>query len=259
MPATRHAGGGAGSGTMTVVRIAGLMRSGTNLLTWALRHNFAAVGTATMLLGWKHGPIFRDRTELGLDDYVDPRYRQNLQAFVREHPQAWTRVTASPLYRAAATQQREQNFGVALAVRDPGAWYASCLRISREYPGFLLHGVAPAAAAAFWDASHRAWLGALGERSAIVDTDALRRDPEPWLERLAAGLRLERLPGQRLPGHYLHPREMEEVYELLGAQPPDGLEREPASADAADAGQRAQFLACLDRDVLARLGLGAAR
>ncbi len=244
---------------MTVIRIAGLMRSGTNLLTWMLRHNFADVGTATMLLGWKHGPIFRDRAELGLDDCVDPRYRENLREFVRAHPQEWARVTASPIYRAAKAQQREQSFGVALAVRDPGAWYASCVRISHEYPGFLLHGVQPQQAAAFWDASHRAWLSALGERSVIVDTDALRRDPEPWLARMTAALRVHRLPGVRLPERYLHPRDMDEVYELLGAPAPADLEREPTAASAVDAARREEFTALLDRDILARLGLGGSR
>ena len=71
---------------MTYVRIVGLMRSGSNLLTWMLRHNFTAVRTATMLLGWKHGAIYRDKAVLSVDDYVDPRYRDGIRSFVRDHP-----------------------------------------------------------------------------------------------------------------------------------------------------------------------------
>ncbi len=133
---------------VTVIRIAGLMRSGTNLLTWMLRQNFTGVATATMLLGWKHGPVYRDRAALGVDDYVDPRYRDYIRGFVRERPAEWARVVASPLYQAAAAQQRDQSFAVALAVRDPALWYASCVRVQREAPDFLLHDVSPAAAAA---------------------------------------------------------------------------------------------------------------
>ncbi|MBM4221695.1 MAG: hypothetical protein FJ170_07095, partial [Gammaproteobacteria bacterium] len=161
---------------MKLVRIAGLMRSGSNLLTWVLRHNFADVQTATMLLGWKHGPVYRDRPELGIDELVDPRFRNGIHNFVRDRPADWARVTASPLYRAAAEQQRRQSFGVALAVRDPGLWYASCVRMQRQVPEFLPHGVEPGQAAAFWNERHRDWLATLGTNSVIVDTDALRRE-----------------------------------------------------------------------------------
>jgi hypothetical protein len=230
------------------------MRSGTNLLTWMLRQNFAGVGTATMLLGWKHGPIYRDRAVLGVDEYVDPRYRDAIRGFVRDHPAEWARVTSSPMYAAAAAAQRDHSFAVALAVRNPALWYASCVRIHRERPAFLLHDVSPAAAAAFWNDAHRDWLSALGERGVIVDTDGLRRNPEPVLARMAAALRIERLPGVRQPVGYLHPRGTEEVYELLGAPIVPELAREFTTSDAVDVTQLAEFMAMLDRGVLARLG-----
>lgn len=233
------------------------MRSGTNLLTWVLRENFAGVQTATMLLGWKHGPIFRDRAELTPDDFVDPRYRGGMHDFMRDHPEQWARVLSSPLYRAAAAGQREQTFGVALAVRDPALWYASCVRVHREVPGFLLHGISPDEAAEFWNASHRAWLGALGERHTIVNTDALRRHPEPWLARIAAGLRITRHAVARLPQGYLHPRGTEEVYELLGAPIEKEMEREFTGPGEVDAARRAEFLQLLDSSILVRLGLNA--
>jgi len=242
-----------------LIRIAGLMRSGSNLLTWMLRQNFADVQTATMLLGWKHGPIVRDRSVLSIDDFVDPRYRDGIRNFVRDRPAEWARVTASALFRVAAAEQRAQTFGVALAVRDPGLWYASCVRIQRQVPDFLPHGVSPAAAAAFWNQRHRDWLATLGPRSVIVDTDALRRSPEPWLERIAGSLGLGRLPGLRLPEGYLHPQGTEEIYELLGAPIVREMEREFTSLDEVAPAERDRFTAALDRDLLERLGLTGAR
>ncbi|TFG79605.1 MAG: hypothetical protein E4H19_16265 [Chromatiales bacterium] len=240
---------------MTVIRIVGLMRSGTNLLTWMLRQNFVAVSTATMLLGWKHGPIIRDRLALSIDDYVDPRYRGELHRFVSDHPDEWARVTASSLYRQAVEQQRAQSFGVALAVRDPGLWYASCLRIHQQVPEFLLHGISPAEASAFWNASHRDWLETLGESSVIVDTDALRKDPGAILNRLAAGLQIRRTALVREPQGYLHPRSMEEIYELLGAPVSRAMEREFTTPGHIDPRLGAEFNALLDRGLLDRLGL----
>ncbi len=238
-----------------LVRIVGLMRSGSNLLTWMLRHNIDSVQTATMLLGWKHGPIFRDRSALAIDDFVDPRYRQAIRAFVQDRPADWARVTASPLYLAAAEYQRTQSFGVALAVRDPALWYASCVRVHREWPGFLPHGVDPVEAASFWNARHGEWLTTLGERSVIVDTDALRRNPEPLLARIAASLNLPRRAGLRTPPGYLHPRGTEEIYELLGAPITASLEREFTTVEAVEPARQAEFAALLDQGILARLGL----
>ena len=185
---------------MTIVRIVGLMRSGTNLLTWMLRHNFADVRTATMLLGWKHGPIHRDKAALSIDDLVDPRYRDGIRSFVRDRPDEWARVTASVFFRDAAAAQRAQDFAVALAVRDPRLWYASCVRVQRQVPEFLPHGVRPPQAARFWNERHREWLDTLGERSVIVDTDALRGDPGPELDRMAERLRLRRTAELQVPG-----------------------------------------------------------
>lgn len=238
-----------------MVRIAGLMRSGTNLLTWMLRHNFSGLRTATMLLGWKHGPIVRDRTSLAMDDYVDPRYRDGIRNFVRDRPQEWARLTASDYYCDAVEAQRAQRFSVALAVRDPALWYASCVRVSRQTPGFLLHDVTPVAAAAFWNEQHRDWLAALGERSVIVDTDGLRRDPDTWLNRMADALRVPRELPLRTPARYLHPQGTEEVYELLGAPIAREMERQFTTLDVADPDDVAAFLGLLDPRVLARLGL----
>jgi hypothetical protein len=241
---------------MEVIRIAGLMRSGTNLLAWVLRHNFAEVGTASTLLGWKHGPIYRSLAELDLEHFVDPRYRGELRAFVRDRPAEWARLRESALYRAAARAQREQSFGVALAVRDPRRWFASCLRVSRDNPGFLVHGMTPEAAAEFWQASHESWLQGMGERSVIVDTDRLRQEPESSLGRMASALRIDRLAGVRLPAGYLHPRAMDELYELLGAPEPALMAREITTPAAGDHEQQAQFMALLDRGMIERLGLG---
>ncbi len=231
------------------------MRSGTNLLTWMLRHNFAAVSTATMLLGWKHGPIVRDRPVLTVDDYVDPRYRGELHRFVSDHPDEWARVTASSLYRQAAEQQRAQTFGVALAVRDPGLWYASCLRIHQQVPEFLMHGISPAEASAFWNTSHRDWLETLGECSVVVDTDALRKDPGPILDRMAACLQVRRTNPVSEPQGYLHPKSMEEIYELLGVPVRREIEREFTTTGHIDPRLGAEFNALLDRGLLDRLGL----
>ncbi len=242
-----------------LVRIAGLMRSGSNLLTWMLRRNFAGVQTATMLLGWKHGPVYRDRPELTIDDYVDPRFRDGIRNFVRDRPADWARVTGSGLYREAAAAQRAQDFGVALAVRDPGLWYASCVRMQRQVPGFLPHGVGPADAARAWNDSHRAWLQALGPRSVIVDTDALRRNPGPALDRIAAALGVARLPRLEEPRGYLHPQGTEEIYELLGEPITREMEREFTTRDEVDPAQHAAFVALLDAGVLGRLGLGEER
>lgn len=240
---------------MTVVRIAGLMRSGTNLLTWMLRHNFEFVATVTMLLGWKHGPIIRDRLVLSIDDFVDPRYRSELHRFAGDHPDEWQRVTASSLFRQAAEEQRAQNFGVALAVRDPGLWYASCLRVHQQRPDFLVHGITPGEAAAFWNSRHRDWLGTLGERSVIVDSDALGRDPEPVLARIATSLQIRRTLPTMAPQSYLHPKGMEEIYELLGAAVPQEMQREFTTREHVDPRLGAEFNALLDRGVLDRLGL----
>ncbi|MEO8224709.1 MAG: hypothetical protein ABI661_07865 [Gammaproteobacteria bacterium] len=240
---------------MTVIRIAGLMRSGTNLLTWMLRQNFVEVQTATMLLGWKHGPINRERNALGIDDYVDPRFRGGIRNFVRDHPADWARVTGSSLYREAAEQQRAGTFGVALAVRDPGHWYASCVRISRQVPDFLPHGVTPAEAARFWNERHGEWLATLGTHNVIVDTDALRTNPEPWLVAMAAGLGITRRPGVRQPEGYLHPRGTEEIYELLGAPIVAEMEREFTSLETVEPAERAEFAGLLDHAILIRLGL----
>lgn len=244
---------------MTLVRIAGLMRSGSNLLTWMLRQNFADVQTATMLLGWKHGPIVRDRQALSIDDFVDPRFRDGIRNFVRDRPADWARVTGSELFRAAAEAQRAQTFGVALAVRDPGLWYASCVRIERQAPGFLPHGVSPAAAAAFWNERHRDWLASLGPRSVIVDTDALRRDPEPALRRLAAGLGIARVDGVRVPGGYLHPQGTEEIYELLGGPIAREMEREFTTLEEVGPADLGRFTGALDQDLVQRLGLAGER
>jgi hypothetical protein len=233
------------------------MRSGTNLLTWVLRHNFADVQTFTMLLGWKHGPIYRDRAVLQPDDYVDPRFREGIRNFMRDQPQPWQRMLASPAFAAAAAAQRDQSFGVALAVRDPALWYASCVRVHGDAPGFLLHGVAPAEAAGFWNASYEAWLAALGERAVIVNTDRLRTGPEPWLAQMAAGLRIVRLPGVQLPVGYLHPQGTEEVYELLGAPIERDMDREFTTLGSVDSARVAEFTRLLDPGLLARLGFAS--
>jgi hypothetical protein len=243
---------------VNLVRIAGLMRSGSNLLTWMLRHNFAGVQTATMLLGWKHGPIIRGR-EPRLEDFVDPRFREGIRSFVRDRPGDWARVAGSAVYEAAVAALRSGDFGVALAVRDPALWFASCARIQRQAPGFLPHDMSPAAAAAVWNGTHRDWLEALGPRSVIVDTDALRRDPGPWLARIAAGLGLKRLPAVQVPEGYLHPQGTEELYELLGAPVTREMDREFTTLGDADPGELARFSALLDRGVLARLGLDTDR
>jgi len=243
---------------VNLVRIAGLMRSGSNLLTWMLRHNFADVMTCTMLLGWKHGPVIRGR-DLGSDDFVDPRHREGLRNFRRDRPADWARVTGSALYQAAAKARATGRYGVALAVRDPGLWYASCVRVHREAPDFLDHGTTPADAAAAWNDRHRDWLASLGARSVIVDTDALRRDPAPWLERMAAGLGLARLPGVQLPEGYLHPQGTEEIYELLGAPITREMDRDFTTLGEVDPADLERFAALLDRDILERLGLGARR
>lgn len=239
---------------MTLIRIAGLMRSGTNLLTWMLRQNFTGVATCTMLLGWKHGPVIRGR-DLGPDDFVDPRHRSGIRNFVRDQPADWARVTGSPLYQAARAAQRSGDYAVALAVRDPAAWYASCVRIARQAPDFLNFDSAPATAAAAWNDAHRDWLAGLGPRSLVVDTDGLKRDPGPWLERLATALRLSRRPGLREPEGYLHPQGTEEIYELLGAPITREMDREFTTLDAVDPADLGRFLAHLDPDLLARLGL----
>jgi hypothetical protein len=244
---------------VNLIRIAGLMRSGSNLLTWMLRHNFADVQTATMLLGWKHGPVVRDRAELVIEDYVDPRFADGIRNFVRDRPAEWARVTGSPVFRAAAEAQRHGTFGVALAVRDPGLWYASCVRIRRQAPDFLPHGVAPDEAAAFWNERHRGWLDTLGRRSVIVDTDSLRRDPGPWLARMAAALGLERLPGLRVPSGYLHPQGTEEIYELMGAPVIREMEREFTTLGEVDPADLARFRGLLDTDVMQKLGLDGDR
>ena len=129
----------------------------------------------------------------------------------------------------------------------------------KQVPEFLPHGVAPGEAAAFWNERHRDWLASLGKRSVIVDTDALRRKPEPWLTRIADGLGLERLAGLRMPEGYLHPQGTEEIYELLGAPITREMEREFTTMDAVDPTRLADFRALLDRDVLLRLGLTAGR
>jgi hypothetical protein len=220
-----------------------------------LRHNFAAVSTATMLLGWKHGPIVRDRQALSIDDYVDPRFRGELHRFASNHPDDWARVTASRLYREAAEQQRTQTFGVALAVREPALWYASCLRIHRQAPDFLLHGTSPAEASAFWNASHRDWLETLDARSVVVDTDGLRKDPGPILDRMAAALQIRRSTPLCEPEGYLHPQGLEEIYELLGAPVGRTVEREFTTPGQIEPQLCAEFNALLDRGVLERLGL----
>lgn len=251
------ANAGPGAPAPTLVRIAGLMRSGTNLLTWMLRRNFTGLRTATMLLGWKHGPIYRDGRELGPDEFVDPRYAAELHRFRHEQPAAWAGLAGSAFYREAVAAQRAQDFAVALAVRDPARWYASVLRIAAEAPDFLPFGSSPAEAAAAWNTRHADWLANLGPRSIVVDTDALRQDPERWLARMAAALRLRRSGGLQQPAGYLHPRGTEEIYELLGAPVATQLEREFTRAEAASPALLAAFRAGLDADILHRLGLAA--
>ena len=241
---------------MLIIRIAGLMRSGSNLLTWMLRNNFDSVGTATMLMGWKHGPIFREQEVLSLDDFVDPRYRDNIRAFVREHPERWQSLTSSEFYQAAVHQQADASYAVALAVRSPTAWYSSCLRVSEERPGFLNHGTTPAEAARVWNDSHRSWLENLGPRGTVVNTEVLRNTPEPILERLATELNITRRTELRVPDGYIRPRSQEELYELLGM----GAESQYSGRQftrPSEAGSQLidDFAGLLDANLVGRLGL----
>ncbi len=241
---------------MQVIRIAGLMRSGSNLLTWMLRNNFSAVGTVTMLLGWKHGPIHRDKRQLTLDDLVDPRYRENIRNFVSKNPDRWLQLEKSDLYQAAKHQQAEQSYSVALAVRDPAAWYASCLRIDRERPEFLNHAVTPTAAASAWNSAHQHWLDHLGDSGTIVDTEALRTTPGPILEQIALDLGLHRRAEIKTPEAYIRPRSQEELYELLGMPVKNHYSaRKFTRLREEDAEMRDAFIDLLDTDLLNRLGL----
>jgi len=129
------------------------------------------------------------------------------------------------------------------------------VRIQRQAPDFLPHGVEPDQAAAYWNERHRDWLATLGTRSVIVDTDALRRDPEPWLERMAAGLGLDRLPGLRAARGLSASQGTEEVYELLGAPITREMEREFTTIEDVDPAACARFAALLDQGLLRQLGL----
>ena len=245
---------------MHIVRIAGLMRSGSNLLTWMLRNNFESVGTATMLLGWKHGPLHRGKHELTLDDFVDPRYCENIRAFVHDHPERWERMTEGEFFQAAARQLAADAYAVALAVRDPAVWYASCLRVSRERPEFLNHGVKPAEAARVWNQSHQHWLDNLGTRGTVVDTEKLRATPELVLEQIEADLGLQRTSELAVPEGYIRPRSQEELYDLLGMPAERHYSaRKFTQARDDDEHMRTEFIGLLDADVLDRLGLKACR
>jgi hypothetical protein len=241
---------------VAIIRIAGLLRSGSNLMTWMLRNNFESAHTVTMLLGWKHGPIHRHKSVLSIEDYVDPRFIDGIVNFVRDHPAQWAAATATPLFREAAEAQRNQTFAVALAVRDPALWYASCRRIHSQSPDFLPHGISPREAATYWNRRHGEWLGQLESPSVIVDTEALKADPEPVLGRMAEALHLVRIPGVRTPGGYLHPQGQEEIYELLGMPVPTFDRREFTRLTDDEGELRREFLGLLDTDILTRLGLG---
>ena len=58
---------------MTFVKVHGAMRSGTNHLAWMLRNNFRDVQPLSIVLGWKHGPLRRDRAALDPRCWEDPR------------------------------------------------------------------------------------------------------------------------------------------------------------------------------------------
>jgi hypothetical protein len=241
---------------MPIIRIAGLMRSGTNLTTWMLRNNFESVQTATMLLGWKHGPIFRDKQTLSIDDFLDPRYSENLWAFVRERPQEWLRVTESALFKEVAEAQKRGTFAVALSVQHPRLWYASCLRVHSQNPGFLNHGVAPGEAAAKWNESHKQWFKNMGNRGVIVNAEALRIDPEPVLEEIALNLRLSRKAELRVPEGYLSLVDQEELLELLGMPKRDSPSaRKITKGDSLDERLYEEFVGHLDHALVNELGL----
>lgn len=243
---------------MPIIRIAGLMRSGTNLVTWMLRKNFESVRTATMLLGWKHGPIYREKPELSIDDFLDPRYRANLWNFSRAHPEVWSKVTESRLYKGAAEQQLNGTFAVALAVRDPRLWYTSCLRVHTQDPNFLIHGIKPREAAKAWNEQHADWLSSMGSRSVIVDTEALRKEPESVLQKIAVALELRRKEPLRTPKGYLSLTAHEELFELMGLPTNNSpSDRKLTKIESVDQKLTEEFVRLLDDKILERLKLRA--
>jgi hypothetical protein len=220
-----------------------------------LRNNFESVWTATMLLGWKHGDVYRGKPVLDIDDLIDPRYCDNLKRFIIERPQEWSTVVNSALYQEAIKQQKANSFAVAVAVREPRRWYSSCLRIHKESPDFLIHGVSPREAAEVWNRCHHQWASSLGDRGVFVDTDVLRTNPGDTIVKIGKELRLKPVKILRTPNEYIHPASQEELYELLDPfRKYPVLSREFTDAGHVDESVLDDFLRLLDHDLLQTLG-----
>jgi hypothetical protein len=176
----------------------------------------------------------------------------------RNHPEVWSRVTESTLYKEAAEQQHDGTFAVALAVRNPRLWYTSCLRVHTQNPNFLIHGIEPREAAKAWNEHHAHWLNSMGSRSVIVDTEALRKEPEAVLQEIAVALNLRRRDKLRMPNGYLSLTAHEELFELMGI-PTDNSpsDRKLTKIESVDQKLTDEFIGLLDDTILDRLKLQA--
>jgi hypothetical protein len=245
---------------MTFVKVHGAMRSGTNYLAWMLRNNFHEVQPLSIVLGWKHGPLQRDRAALDPRCWEDPRVVAAFDRFDADVRRALD--DSRPLIEAATHSFETGMIRYAVACKDPRAWFAS---MRRQHPDFLGHDVDPVTLAALWSSSYRGWLADMPPRGIMVRWEDLMGRPAAELDRIGDALGLERSPSRAPPSlvqpdHALEPGEAEEIDLWLDgrwqrSQPPvrEATARLPASADEERAALE-EFLRRVAPDVVAGLG-----
>jgi hypothetical protein len=242
-------------GTMTFVKVHGAMRSGTNHLAWMMRYNFRQVQPLSIVLGWKHGPLRRDRAAFDPRSWEDPRVVAAFGRFDADVRRALD--GARPLIEAATQAFETETIRYVVACKHPRAWFAS---VRRQDPGFLGHDVDPVTLAAVWSSSYRGWLSDLPPRGTVVRWEDLSSRPAVELGRIGDALGLERSPLLVQPDHPLHPGEAEEIDLWLNGrwqrlQPPvhEAAARPRASPDEERAALD-KFLMRLAPEVVAGLG-----
>jgi hypothetical protein len=244
-----------GCGAMTFVKVHGAMRSGTNYLAWMLRNNFREVQPLSIVLGWKHGPLRRDRAALDPRCWEDPRV---VAAFDRFDADVRRELDSRrPLIEAATQAFETGTIRYAVACKHPRAWFAS---VRRHGPGFFGHNIDPVTLAAIWSSSYRGWLSDMPARGTVVRWEDLLSRPAAELDRIGNAFGLKRSPSLVQPDHPLKPGEVEEIDLWLGGrweqlQPP--VRQATARPRASPEEERAaldEFLRRVAPEVVAGLG-----
>jgi len=247
-------------GAITFVKVHGAMRSGTNYVAWMLRNNFRDVQPLTIVLGWKHGPLRRDRAALDPRCWEDPRLVAAFDRFDADVRRALD--DSRPVIEAATQAFETERISYVVACRHPRAWFAS---MRWQDPCFLGHDVDPVTLAAVWNSSYGGWLSDMPPRGTVVRWEDLSSRPAAELDRISDALGLERSPSRAhpllvQPDHPLKAGEADEIDLWLDGrwqelQPPvtNAMAHPPASPDEERAALD-EFLRRVAPEVVAGLG-----